>query len=74
MRATGVGWALGVGRFGSLISPALGGLLLAWQWQVTSIFLAVALPALLAALCVLLVGLVSSAMAREEMPLQGGAI
>jgi AAHS family 4-hydroxybenzoate transporter-like MFS transporter len=74
MRATGVGWALGVGRFGSLISPVLGGLLLAWQWQVTSIFLAVALPALLAALCVLLVGLVSSAMAREEMPLQGGAI
>ena len=74
MRATGVGWALGVGRFGSLISPVLGGLLLAWQWQVTSIFLAVALPALLAALCVLLVGLVSSAMAREEMPLQGEAI
>jgi hypothetical protein len=29
---------------------------------------------LLAALCVLLVGLVSSAMAREEMPLQGEAI
>jgi AAHS family 4-hydroxybenzoate transporter-like MFS transporter len=74
MRATGVGWALGVGRFGSLISPVLGGLLLAWQWQITSIFLAVALPALLAALCVLLVGLVSSAKAREEMPLQGDAI
>jgi MFS transporter, AAHS family, 4-hydroxybenzoate transporter len=74
MRATGVGWALGIGRFGSLISPVLGGLLLAWQWQVTSIFLAVALPALLAALCVLLVGLVSSAKAREEMPLQGDAI
>jgi MFS transporter, AAHS family, 4-hydroxybenzoate transporter len=67
MRATGVGWALGVGRFGSLISPVLGGLLLAWQWQVTSIFLAVALPALLASLCVLLVGLVSSENVRQEM-------
>jgi AAHS family 4-hydroxybenzoate transporter-like MFS transporter len=74
MRATGVGWALGIGRFGSLISPVLGGLLLAWQWQVTSIFLAVALPALLAALCVLLVGLVSFAKAADKMPLQGEAI
>jgi AAHS family 4-hydroxybenzoate transporter-like MFS transporter len=64
MRATGVGWALGIGRFGSLISPVLGGLLLAWQWQVTSIFLAVALPALLAALCVLSVGLVASTRSR----------
>jgi AAHS family 4-hydroxybenzoate transporter-like MFS transporter len=73
MRATGVGWALGIGRFGSLISPVLGGLLLAWQWQVTSIFLAVALPALLAALCVLLVGLVVSAKVRGEVP-QGEAI
>jgi AAHS family 4-hydroxybenzoate transporter-like MFS transporter len=68
MRATGVGWALGVGRFGSLISPVLGGLLLAWQWQVTSIFLAVALPAFLAALFVLSVGLVSSD--REEITLK----
>jgi AAHS family 4-hydroxybenzoate transporter-like MFS transporter len=65
MRGTGVGWALGIGRFGSLISPVLGGFLLAWQWQVTSIFLAVALPAFLAALFVLSVGLVSSA--REEI-------
>jgi AAHS family 4-hydroxybenzoate transporter-like MFS transporter len=69
MRATGVGWALGVGRFGSLISPVLGGLLLAWQWPITSIFLAVALPALLAALCVLLVGFVLSAKAHEEVRL-----
>ena len=74
MRATGVGWALGIGRFGSLISPVLGGLLLAWQWQVTSIFLAVALPAFLAALCVLLVGLVASAKAGDEIPLQANAI
>jgi AAHS family 4-hydroxybenzoate transporter-like MFS transporter len=73
MRATGVGWALGVGRFGSLISPLLGGLLLAWQWQVTSIFWAVALPALLAALCVLLTGLLSSAGAREDVPLEAAA-
>jgi AAHS family 4-hydroxybenzoate transporter-like MFS transporter len=74
MRATGVGWALGIGRFGSLISPVLGGLLLAWQWQVTPIFLAVAAPAFLAALSVLAVGFFSSTQAREEMPLAGEAV
>jgi AAHS family 4-hydroxybenzoate transporter-like MFS transporter len=35
MRATGVGWALGIGRIGSLISPVLGGALLVWHWQVS---------------------------------------
>jgi MFS transporter, AAHS family, 4-hydroxybenzoate transporter len=74
MRATGVGWALGIGRFGSLISPVLGGLLLAWQWQVTPIFLAVAAPAFLAALSVLAVGFFSATRAREEIPLAGEAV
>ncbi len=74
MRATGVGWALGIGRFGSLISPVLGGLLLAWQWPVTSIFMAVALPALLAALFVLSVGLVVSTKVDDDMRLQGKAV
>jgi AAHS family 4-hydroxybenzoate transporter-like MFS transporter len=74
MRATGVGWALGIGRVGSLISPVLGGLLLAWQWQVTPIFLAVAAPAFLAALSVLAVGFFSSTQVREEMPLAGEAV
>jgi AAHS family 4-hydroxybenzoate transporter-like MFS transporter len=74
MRATGVGWALGIGRVGSLISPVLGGLLLAWQWQVTPIFLAVAAPAFLAALSVLAVGFFSSTQAREALPLAGEAV
>jgi MFS transporter, AAHS family, 4-hydroxybenzoate transporter len=74
MRATGVGWALGIGRVGSLISPVLGGLLLAWQWQVTPIFLAVAAPAFLAALSVLVVGFFSSTQVREEMPLASEAV
>jgi AAHS family 4-hydroxybenzoate transporter-like MFS transporter len=70
MRATGVGWALGTGRFGSLISPVLGGLLLAWQWSVPSIFLAVALPALLAALFVLSLGMVARDRQQIGLPLQ----
>lgn len=68
MRATGVGWALGVGRAGSLLSPVLGGMLLSWQWQVSSIFLAVAVPAFFASVCVLLLGWLSSARAREAEP------
>jgi AAHS family 4-hydroxybenzoate transporter-like MFS transporter len=74
MRATGVGWALGIGRIGSLISPVLGGLLLAWQWQVTSIFLAVAVPAAFAALSVLLVGYFSTSAQRDDIPLPGRAV
>jgi MFS family permease len=67
--------ALGIGRVGSLLSPVLGGMLLSWQWQVSSIFLAVAVPAFLAAVCVLLVGWFSSTrggeMETELAPLSG---
>jgi AAHS family 4-hydroxybenzoate transporter-like MFS transporter len=45
MRATGVGWAIGVGRLCSMASPALGGLLIAWQWSGSAIFSVVAIPA-----------------------------
>jgi AAHS family 4-hydroxybenzoate transporter-like MFS transporter len=53
MRATGLGWALGIGRLGSIVGPALGGLMLARHWTVTEIFLAAAGPAALAAVTML---------------------
>src|SRR6201999_1656090 len=68
MRATGVGWALGIGRIGSLLSPVLGGILLSWEWKVSSIFLAVAAPAFLAAICVLLVGWFALTRERDNQP------
>jgi AAHS family 4-hydroxybenzoate transporter-like MFS transporter len=49
IRATGVGWALGVGRAGSIIGPLIGGALLAMQWASQPLFLAASLPALCAA-------------------------
>ena len=49
MRATGVGWALGVGRVGSIIGPLVGGVFLAWRWSGESLFLIAAVPALVAA-------------------------
>jgi AAHS family 4-hydroxybenzoate transporter-like MFS transporter len=33
MRSTGVGWALGIGRIGSIIGPLLGGMFLSFGWK-----------------------------------------
>ena len=49
LRTTGIGWALGIGRFGSILAPLLGGILLANQWSISSLFLIAALPALILA-------------------------
>jgi AAHS family 4-hydroxybenzoate transporter-like MFS transporter len=50
VRATGVGWALGMGRIGSIVGPLVGGLLLSAKWSTASVFLAAAGAALCAAL------------------------
>jgi AAHS family 4-hydroxybenzoate transporter-like MFS transporter len=50
VRATGVGWALGVGRVGSIVGPMVGGVLLTMKWNAASVFVAAALAALCAAL------------------------
>jgi len=50
IRATGVGWALGIGRVGSIIGPLIGGALLTAKWSTGSVFMAAATAALCAAL------------------------
>lgn len=50
VRSTGIGWALGIGRAGSIVGPLIGGALLALHWATESLFLAAAVPALVAAL------------------------
>ena len=50
IRSTGVGWALGIGRIGSIVGPVLGGLLLARGTPVGQVFWAAAIPALIATL------------------------
>ena len=54
IRSTGVGWALGVGRIGSIVGPMLGGLMLTMRWGPREIFLAGSIPALCAAAATLL--------------------
>lgn len=50
VRATGVGWALGIGRVGSIIGPLVGGALLTAKWSTGSVFMAAATAAMCAAL------------------------
>jgi MFS transporter, AAHS family, 4-hydroxybenzoate transporter len=49
VRATGVGWALGIGRVGSIVGPSVGGVLLSLKWSAGEVFVAAALAALCAA-------------------------
>lgn len=50
VRATGVGWALGIGRVGSIVGPLVGGMLLTMKWSTAEVFMAAAAAALCAAL------------------------
>jgi AAHS family 4-hydroxybenzoate transporter-like MFS transporter len=50
VRSTGVGWALGIGRIGSIIGPLVGGALMTAKWSTGSVFMAAATAALCAAL------------------------
>jgi AAHS family 4-hydroxybenzoate transporter-like MFS transporter len=55
IRATGVGWAMAIGRLGAVIGPILGGIFLSWHWRVDQILLVIAAPELIGALCLFLV-------------------
>jgi MFS transporter, AAHS family, 4-hydroxybenzoate transporter len=48
LRSTGIGWCLGVGRVGAIIGPVIAGELLTLKWPTSSLFLAAAVPALIA--------------------------
>jgi AAHS family 4-hydroxybenzoate transporter-like MFS transporter len=55
IRATGVGWALGIGRFGSIFGPLIGGILIGLHVPNRILFSLFALPALLAATSFMLI-------------------
>jgi AAHS family 4-hydroxybenzoate transporter-like MFS transporter len=44
IRAKAVGWAFSMGRFGSILGPLVGGMLLARSWPLSDLFLAAAVP------------------------------
>jgi len=55
MRATGLGWALGVGRLGAILGPIYGAFILASGWGLDANFYAFAAPALVGAAAMVLV-------------------
>jgi len=65
VRSTGVGWALGIGRIGSILGPWLGGLILSFEWKASSLFLIAVIPALLAALAAFIMAFDRSVKANE---------
>lgn len=58
VRATGIGWALGAGRFGGMLGPTLGGMALAGHWAAPPTFFVAGLPMLLVGIAAFLIGLV----------------
>jgi MFS transporter, AAHS family, 4-hydroxybenzoate transporter len=55
-RGTGVSWANGIGRTGSIVGSLIGGALLALGWGASSIFLLLAIPALIASTAIFAMG------------------
>jgi len=64
IRSTGVGWALGVGRIGSIAGPGVGGILIALKWPTTAIFIIGGIAALCAALALFAMGRTPAARAQ----------
>jgi MFS transporter, AAHS family, 4-hydroxybenzoate transporter len=61
IRSTGVGWAMGMGRLGSFTGPLAVGSLVAFGLSTAGIFVAIALPVLLAVVTTAVVGRVKAA-------------
>ncbi|GAA3119180.1 MFS transporter [Planomonospora alba] len=70
VRATGVGWGVGMGRIGSLVSPLAAGGLLDSGWDPGRLYLAAAVVVAVGGLAVYAV---RPATARERDPLRSGA-
>jgi len=57
-RATGVSWALGIGRSGSVLGSFLGGAMLVQGWGLPTVYGLVAVPAAISGLALLTLGVV----------------
>ena len=57
-RATGVSWANGIGRSGSIVGSLVGGILLGFGWAAATVYALVAIPAVISALALATLGIV----------------
>lgn len=72
-RATGVAWANGVGRSGSIVGSLLGGGMLAMGWNVTTVYALVAIPAFVAAAALMTLGIIRRETGRSAQTSVRGA-
>jgi MFS transporter, AAHS family, benzoate transport protein len=66
IRATGLGWALGMGRSGAILAPIVIGVLVGMQLPLQQNFIAIAIPAVIGMIAVLLIDHSRSASAHRE--------
>jgi AAHS family 4-hydroxybenzoate transporter-like MFS transporter len=59
LRSTGVGWALGIGRIGSVVGPVVGGLLLRGGVAASTLFVLIGLMSIGSAITILVFGRLS---------------
>jgi AAHS family 4-hydroxybenzoate transporter-like MFS transporter len=64
IRSTGIGWALGIGRVGSILGPIVGGYLLTYGGNARRVFWAAAAPALIATFAAMAVSIIR----KKEVP------
>lgn len=72
IRSTGVGWALGIGRIGSIVGPVVGGLMLASQWSAQALFYASAVPPLCSAVVMVIIAAIYNRRPSRGNLVQGG--
>jgi AAHS family 4-hydroxybenzoate transporter-like MFS transporter len=66
VRATGVGWALGIGRVGSILGPLVAGVLIDAKWSTGALFMAAAAAAGCASLASLLLSRLASTASAQS--------
>lgn len=52
VRATGIGWAIGLGRVGAIIGPSIAGILIGLGWERPNYFLVLSIPFFIGAVAV----------------------
>lgn len=67
-RATGVSWMTGMGRFGGMLGPVAGGLMLKFNLDVSTVFTLLAIPLLIQAVALWLKRSVTDGSAAVEYP------
>ena len=68
VRATGMGWAIGIGRLGAILAPLASGALLDRGWEAQQLYGLFSGPFAIAAMAMLLVGSRSALTATVTVP------